>query len=89
MVIGGEIARLSPVMVEQVAATLAGELFPIAAAGPVVEAARLSDDDGALGALAAVFHNSPLLAKYPETADVKDRSDGSDPTPERAAHVRS
>lgn len=89
VVIGGEIARLSPVMVEQVAATLAGELFPIAAAGPVVEAARLSDEDGALGALAAVFHNSPLLAKYPGTADVKDRSDGSDPTPERATHVRS
>ncbi|WP_422131240.1 ROK family transcriptional regulator [Streptomyces misionensis] len=89
VVIGGEIARLSPVMVDQVAATLVGELFPIAAAGPVVEAARLSDDDGALGALAAVFHNSPLLAKYPETADVKDRFDGSAPAPGRAAHVRS
>ncbi|MER6922347.1 ROK family protein, partial [Streptomyces spiralis] len=88
VVIGGEITRLAPVIVEQVAATLAGELFPIASAGPVVEAARLSDDDGALGALAAVFHSSPLLARYPETAEVKSGSRVRNSTDEGAAHVR-
>ncbi|WP_167414054.1 ROK family transcriptional regulator [Streptomyces carpinensis] len=88
VVIGGDIARLAPVIVEQVAATLAGELFPIASAGPVVEAARLSDDDGALGALAAVFHSSPLLARYPETADLKSGSGARNSTTEGAAHVR-
>ncbi|MFF0791629.1 ROK family transcriptional regulator [Streptomyces spiralis] len=88
VVIGGEITRLAPVIVEQVAATLAGELFPIVSAGPVVEAARLSDDDGALGALAAVFHSSPLLARYPETAEVKSGSRVRNSTDEGAAHVR-
>ncbi|MFK4599195.1 ROK family transcriptional regulator [Streptomyces pristinaespiralis] len=88
VVIGGEITRLAPVIVEQVAATLAAELFPTAPAGPVVEAARLSDDDGAIGALAAVFHSSPLLARYPGTTDVKGRSDARRSTTEGAAHVR-
>ncbi|MEU2355534.1 ROK family transcriptional regulator [Streptomyces misionensis] len=89
VVIGGEITRLAPVIVEQVAATLAAELFPTASAGPVVEAAHLSDEDGALGALAAVFHSSPLLAKYPETADVKGCTDAPDSITERAAHARA
>ncbi|MFR0359390.1 ROK family transcriptional regulator [Streptomyces sediminimaris] len=89
VVIGGEITRLAPVIVEQVAATLAAELFPTASAGPVVEAARLSDEDGALGALAAVFHSSPLLAKYPEIAEVKGRTDAPDSITERTAHART
>jgi predicted NBD/HSP70 family sugar kinase len=66
IVIGGEITRIAPVIVEQAAATVAYELFP-GAASPGVRAAHLADDDGALGALAAVFHSSPLLAGYPET----------------------
>ncbi|MET9274738.1 ROK family transcriptional regulator [Kribbella sp. NPDC003557] len=66
IVIGGEITRIAPALVEQAAATVAYELFP-GAASPGVRAAHLADDDGALGALAAVFHSSPLLAGYPET----------------------
>jgi len=88
VVIGGEITQLAPVIVEQVAATLAADLFPTASAGPAVEAARLSDDDGAIGALAAVFHNSPLLARYPETTDVTAGPGTDDPTIEGAVHVR-
>lgn len=88
VVIGGEIARLAPVVVEQVAATLAADLFPVASAGPAVEAARLSDDDGAIGALAAVFHSSPLLARYPETADVRSGGDAPITHTEGAADVR-
>lgn len=88
VVIGGEITRLAPVVVEQVAATLAAEVFPTASASPVVEAARLSDDDGAIGALAAVFHSSPLLARYPETGEVKGASDSLDSPAEPAARVR-
>lgn len=65
VVVGGEITRVAPVIVEQARATLAYELFP-GAGPPLVRAARLSDDDGALGALAALFHRSPLLAGYPE-----------------------
>lgn len=66
IVIGGEIVRVAPVIVQQVRATIAYELLPDAASIPVVRAAELSDDDGALGGLAALFHSSPLLAAYPE-----------------------
>ncbi|MGN6243286.1 MAG: ROK family protein [Motilibacteraceae bacterium] len=66
VVVGGQIARVAPVILEQVAATMTYELFPGGGA-PTVRAAHLSDDDGALGALAALFHRSPLLAGYPET----------------------
>ena len=65
VVIGGEISRVAPVIVEQARSTLAYELFP-GAGPPHVRGAHLSDDDGALGALAALFHSSPLLAGYPE-----------------------
>ncbi|EQD86219.1 ROK family protein [Saccharopolyspora spinosporotrichia] len=68
VVIGGEIAHLAPVIVGQVTATVATELFPWAAAKPAIRCAQLSDDDGALGALAALFHSSPLFAGYPEPA---------------------
>ncbi|MFE0823298.1 hypothetical protein ACFW4M_10435 [Streptomyces sp. NPDC058794] len=87
-VVGGEITQLAPAIVEQVAATLAADLFPTASAGPAVEAARLSDDDGAIGALAAVFHNSPLLARHPESADMKGGTGPGDATTDGAAHVR-
>ena len=66
IVIGGEITRIAPILVERAAAQIASEWFPHATPKPVVRRAELSDDDGALGALAALFHNSPLLAGYPE-----------------------
>jgi predicted NBD/HSP70 family sugar kinase len=72
IVIGGEITRVAPAMVQQAAATIAFEHFP-RVAKPVVRTAQLSDDDGALGALAALFHNSPILAAYPEAADATPR----------------
>ncbi|WP_328993550.1 ROK family transcriptional regulator [Kribbella sp. NBC_01245] len=84
IVIGGEITRIAPVIVQQAAATVAYELFPSGVARPPVRAAELGEDAGALGALAALFHNSPLLAGYPET-DASDRAD----TSEGMAHGRA
>ncbi|MEB3371845.1 ROK family transcriptional regulator [Saccharopolyspora mangrovi] len=71
VVIGGDIARTAPVIVEQASETLGAELFPWVAANPVVRCARLADDDGATGALAALFRSSPLLADHPEPAPVR------------------
>lgn len=69
VVLGGEIVRIAPVLVEQATATLRYELYPIPSAQPIiVRAAQLHDTDGALGAIAAIFHQSPLLAGYPEQA---------------------
>lgn len=74
VVIGGEIAHVAPVIVEQAAATLRYELHGLPADGPgVVRAGRLRDSDGAIGALAAIFHQSPLLAGYPEPAPTGER----------------
>ncbi|MBE1878410.1 ROK family transcriptional regulator [Myceligenerans pegani] len=68
VVVGGEIVHVAPVVVEQAAATLRYEMYAIPAAEPIrVRAGRLRDSDGALGALTATFHESPLLAGYPET----------------------
>ncbi|HET8778828.1 MAG TPA: ROK family transcriptional regulator [Agromyces sp.] len=69
VVIGGEIVRIAPVLVEQAAATMRYELYSISSDQPlIVRAAQLHDSDGALGAIAAIFHQSPLLAGYPEPA---------------------
>jgi predicted NBD/HSP70 family sugar kinase len=69
VVIGGEIVRIAPVLVEQAAATLRYELYSIPSDQPhILRAAQLRDSDGALGAIAAIFHQSPLLAGYPDPA---------------------
>ncbi|MET3768204.1 putative NBD/HSP70 family sugar kinase [Marisediminicola sp. UYEF4] len=68
IVIGGHIATIAPAIVQQVTTTLTYELFSFQAATPDIRVTRLSDDDGALGALAALFHQSPLLASYPAPA---------------------
>ncbi|CAM3572710.1 ROK family transcriptional regulator [Isoptericola cucumis] len=65
VVVGGEVAHVAPVLVEQAAATLRYELHSVPTDTPrVVRASRLGDHGGALGALAALFHESPLLAGY-------------------------
>lgn len=70
VVVGGEIAHVAPVIVEQAAATLRYELSSVPTeTSHVVSASRLGDRGGALGALAAVFHRSPVLAGYPEPSD--------------------
>jgi hypothetical protein len=84
IVIGGEIVHVAPVIVEQAAATLRYELHPLPTDEPVVvRAGRLRDTDGALGALAAAFHLSPLLVGYPqpETADGREDLRGTLRTP--------
>ncbi|TDD91750.1 ROK family transcriptional regulator [Actinomadura darangshiensis] len=76
IVIGGEITRVAPALLRQAAATIAREQFP-RARKPVVRRAELSDDDGALGALAALFHSSPLLAAYPEAPETTSTGSAS------------
>lgn len=91
IVIGGEIVHVAPVIVEQAAATLRYELHPLPTDEPlVVRAGRLRDTDGALGALAAAFHLSPLLAGYPqpEAADGGEDLRGTLRTPMPPLHAR-
>lgn len=64
VVIAGQVTEIAPALVPQVAATVRTELSTTAESGPTVRAAQLADDGGALGAIAALFHLSPLLAGY-------------------------
>ncbi|WP_228479764.1 ROK family transcriptional regulator [Microbacterium abyssi] len=67
VVIAGEIVHVAPALVEAAAAALRFELYSIPSDQPqIVRAAQLRDNGGALGAIAAIFHQSPLLAGYPD-----------------------
>lgn len=69
VVIAGDIVHVAPVLVEAAATALKYELHTIASDQPrIVRAGYLRDDDGALGAIAAIFHQSPLLAEYPDVS---------------------
>lgn len=68
IVVGGELARRLPTLVAQAEASIRWELQPISIARPRFRMAVLGDDDGALGAVAALLHQSPLLESYPDTA---------------------
>jgi predicted NBD/HSP70 family sugar kinase/predicted transcriptional regulator len=68
IVLGGEIVTIAPTLLQQVTATITYETSWQPDAAPVIRAALLSDESGALGAIAALFHESPLLDGYPHTA---------------------
>jgi predicted NBD/HSP70 family sugar kinase len=63
IVIGGPLPHAVPAIVTRVANVVAAEL--VGTDGVLIRAARLGDDDGARGAIAASFRQSPLLAGYP------------------------
>jgi hypothetical protein len=62
------IVTIAPTLLRQVASTITYELSWLPDYAPVIRTAHLTDDGGALGAIAALFHESPVLASYPETA---------------------
>ncbi|MEV6347327.1 ROK family transcriptional regulator [Actinoplanes sp. NPDC051851] len=73
IVIGGSLPPAAPAIVDRAAAVVAAGRIPaghdVAGSGtrprgPVVRAALLGDDDGARGAVAALYRQSPLLAGY-------------------------
>jgi predicted NBD/HSP70 family sugar kinase len=65
IVIGGEITGIAPAIVEHIASTLRYELSCVAEAMPTVKASERPDFAGAIGAIAALFRESPILAAYP------------------------
>ncbi len=70
IVIGGEIALVSDVIIAQAAATTAYELLPVGEYSPTIRGAVLGDEGGAIGAIIAIFQNSPLLAGYQSATNV-------------------
>ncbi|UWZ57153.1 ROK family transcriptional regulator [Dactylosporangium aurantiacum] len=66
IVVGGRLTRCWPGVVDRIAATVAERAGARVAGGGdrVVRAARLGDEDGALGAIAVLYRQAPLLAGY-------------------------
>ncbi|WP_217369852.1 ROK family transcriptional regulator [Nonomuraea antri] len=64
IVLAGEVVTLAPPLLQQARATITYELSWLTDAVPVIRPALMSDDGGALGAVAALFHESPLLDGY-------------------------
>jgi predicted NBD/HSP70 family sugar kinase len=65
IIIGGSLTRAAPRIVARAGAVVAAELVSVGGGQPLIRAARLGDDDGARGAIVALFRQSPLLADYP------------------------
>ncbi|MEU4688788.1 ROK family transcriptional regulator [Actinoplanes sp. NPDC023714] len=70
VVIGGPLVRAVPELVGGAARVIDAERITGQALS--VRAARLGDDDGARGAIAAIFRQSPLLDDYHETGPRED-----------------
>lgn len=66
VVVGGDLPRHAPAILRVITETMTYELSSTAPAAPQVQAAAYSGDEGSLGAIAALFHSSPLLIDYPE-----------------------
>lgn len=66
VVIGGDVPRHAPAIMRVVRDTMTYELSSTAPAAPQLRQAAYSGDEGSRGAIAALFHASPLLIDYPE-----------------------
>ncbi|WP_320781782.1 ROK family protein [Streptomyces sp. CRN 30] len=64
-VLGGELAEAGPVLFTAVERALLAHLMPISRSRADLRAATLGEAGGALGAIALVLHESPLLDRYP------------------------
>ncbi|RUR01800.1 ROK family transcriptional regulator [Labedella endophytica] len=69
IVLGGPVVDVAPALVDAARSALRFELASISPALPDFRTSTLGDLAGAVGAIAAVFRESPLLANYPGVAD--------------------
>ncbi|MFC8096775.1 ROK family protein [Streptomyces sp. NPDC057301] len=72
VVIGGELAEFGPAFLRPVEAALRKHVIPTARGRLRVRPAALGDAGAALGAIALVLHESPLLARYPSVPDTEE-----------------
>jgi predicted NBD/HSP70 family sugar kinase len=75
VVIGGELAEAGEALLSPLEEALREQVIPSARRRLHVRKAALGEGGGALGAIALVLHESPLLARYPDTADTEKKED--------------
>lgn len=66
IVIGGELAQAGPALFAPVEAALRAHVMPMVRDRVRVRSAELGDAGTALGGIALVLHESPLLSRYPQ-----------------------
>ncbi|MBB4931935.1 putative NBD/HSP70 family sugar kinase [Lipingzhangella halophila] len=72
VVIGGELADTGPALLEPLEDVLRARVMPISRNWVGLRPAMLGDTAGALGAIALVLHESPVLSRYPKTSTSKE-----------------
>jgi predicted NBD/HSP70 family sugar kinase len=65
IVLGGELTEAGPALFDPLETALAAHILPISRRKVSVRKASLGDVGGALGGIALVLHESPLLSRYP------------------------
>ncbi|AXK34753.1 ROK family transcriptional regulator [Streptomyces armeniacus] len=72
IVIGGELAAAGDALVEPVEEALTAHILPLSRHRVDLRRATLGEVGGALGGIALVLHESPLLARYPAQPDSEE-----------------
>ncbi|MFI6734860.1 ROK family protein [Nonomuraea sp. NPDC050451] len=70
IVIGGELAEIGPALMEPVERALRAQVMPVSRHRVSLRRATLGEAAGALGGIALVLHESPLLSRYPAGPDL-------------------
>ncbi|MEU6785508.1 ROK family protein [Nonomuraea angiospora] len=70
IVVGGELAETGPALIEPVELALRAQVMPVSRHRVSLRRATLGEAAGALGGIALVLHESPLLSRYPAGPDL-------------------
>ncbi|WP_188190013.1 ROK family transcriptional regulator [Nonomuraea sp. SYSU D8015] len=70
IVIGGELAETGAALIDPIERTLRARVMPISRHRVSLRRATLGEAAGALGGIALVLHESPLLSRYPAGPDL-------------------
>ncbi|GAA1779001.1 ROK family protein [Streptomonospora arabica] len=74
VVIGGELAATGPALLEPLEEALRARVMPLSRQWVDLRPATLGETGGALGAIALVLHESPVLSRYPMNAKSEEDS---------------
>ncbi|WP_049570984.1 ROK family transcriptional regulator [Nonomuraea sp. SBT364] len=73
IVVGGELAETGVALLEPIEESLGAQIMPVTRNRVSLRRATLGEAAGALGAIALVLHESPLLSRYPADGDEGER----------------
>ncbi|MGI5282453.1 ROK family protein [Nonomuraea polychroma] len=81
IVVGGELAEIGAALFQPIERTLHDRVMPISRHRITMRPATLGEAAGALGGIALVLHESPLLSRYPAGPDLAQEDPMNHPRP--------